>query len=85
MTITTITATTATMSLTVLSLIMKAFKVRCASLRSVSSPLTLEVTFFRKAASHGIKGRLAYNRMLFEAPRRRRAVRTNDPTKNQKE
>jgi hypothetical protein len=49
------------------SFFIKAIKVRCASLRSINSPLTLEkIAFFRKAASNDIKGRLVFNRMLFD-------------------
>jgi len=60
------------MSLTFVSTFIKAIKVRCASLRSVNSPLTLEkVAFFRKLSSHDIEGRLAYNRILFDKANRR--------------
>jgi hypothetical protein len=48
------------------SFFIKAIKVHCMLLRSINPLLTLEkIAFFRKAASNDIKGRLVFNRILF--------------------
>ena len=58
---------TTRMSLTMVSFFIKAIKVCCVSLRSINLLLTLEkIAFFRKAASNDIKGRLVFNRILFD-------------------